>query len=122
MLFRSAPVSFIELGRVKGIAVSGSQRAPRTAAIPTMGEQGYRFDTVGWFGVFAPTGTPPAILKRLTEEINKVQASPEIAARMRDMNFAPPPVISAEDFKRIVQTDLKTWKSIVTDAGITVDN
>lgn len=118
----SSPVPFLEAGRIKGIAVSGNQRSPRTASIPTMGEQGYRFDTVGWFGVFAPAGTPPVIVKRLTDEINKVLGSPEVVARMNSMNFAPPPMVSSEEFRRIVQGDLKTWKSIVSDAGITLDN
>ena len=118
----AAPVPFIESGFIKGIAISGNARSPRTAQIPTMAEQGHRFDAVGWFGVFAPAGTPPAIVKRLTDEINKIQALPEMASRMTFMNFAPPPMISAEEFGRIVVNDLKTWKNIVTDAGITMEN
>lgn len=118
----AAPVPFIESGFIKGIAISGNARSPRTAQIPTMGEQGYRFDAVGWFGVFAPAGTPAAIVKRLSDEINKIQALPEMAQRMTFLNFAPPPQISSDEFRNIVVNDLKTWKSIVTEAGITMEN
>lgn len=118
----AAPVAFIESGFIKGIAISGNARAPRTAQIPTMAEQGHRFDAVGWFGLFAPAGTPPAIVKRLHDEINKIQGTPEMAGRMTFMNFAPPPMISTEEFNKIVLDDLQTWKTIVTDAGITTEN
>lgn len=118
----AAPVPFIESGFIKGIAISGNERGPRTKQIPTMGEQGYRFDAVGWFGLFAPAGTPAAIVKLLHDEISKIQRLPEMADRMTFMNFGPPPMISSEAFSRIVVEDLKTWKSIVTDAGITMDN
>ena len=115
----SAPVPFIESGRIRGIAISGNVRVPRTPDIPTMGEQGYPFDAVGWFGLFAPQGTPQAIIDLLSTEVNRVQRSPEIAARMSTMNFEPPPVKTPAQFRTIVANDLQTWRKIVQDANIT---
>lgn len=118
----AAPVPFIESGKLRAIAVTGKPRLPRTPNVPTLGEQGYPFETVGWFGVFAPAGTPKAIVQRLNEEINKIQALPEMAARVKSMNIASPPTKSADQFRAIVAEDLQVWKKIVADTGITVEN
>ena len=105
-----------------GIAISGTAHVPRTASIATMGEQGYPFESVGWFGVFAPPGTPAAIVQRLTAEINKIQKLPESAEKMTTLNFEPPPVKTAEQFGAIVASDLQTWKKLIMDAGITPED
>jgi tripartite-type tricarboxylate transporter receptor subunit TctC len=117
----AAPVPFLEVGKIRAIAVTGTVRLPRTPKVPTLGEEGYAFDSVGWFGIFAPAGTPKAIVQRLNEEINKIQSQPDMAARVRSLNIAPPPVRSPDDFRAIVAKDLQMWKKIVADAGITSD-
>lgn len=113
------PVPMIEANRIKGIAISGNTRVPRTRNVPTMAEQGYAFDSVGWFGVFGPANLPKAIVSRLNSEINKIQASPEMAKRMETMNLEPPPVKTAEAFKAIVAADVKMWTTIAKDANVT---
>ena len=114
----SAPLPFLRSGKVRGIAISGNVRVPGTPDIATMGEQGFPFDAVGWFGVFAPAATPAAVVRRLNEEINRFQAAAETQSLMARMNFEPPPVKSAAQFRDIVGNDLKTWKKIVTDSNI----
>lgn len=114
----SSPVPFIESGRIRGIAISGNVRVPRTPDIATMGEQGYQFDAVGWFGLFAPQNTPAPIIERLSAEVTRIQRMPEIVAKMSTMNFEPPPVKTAAQFKAIVANDLQMWRKIVQDAGI----
>ena len=115
------PVGMLENKQIKGIAISGNVRAPRTASIGTMAEQGYPFDAVGWFGVFAPTQTPKAIVLRMNAEINKILKTPETAKRMETLNFEPPPHKSVDEFKAILAKDLKTWQGIASDAGIALD-
>ena len=115
------PVPMIESKQLKGIAISGNLRAPRTSGIGTMGEQGYPFDAVGWFGVFAPAQTPRPMVERMNAEINKILKTPEMAKRMEGMNFEPPPVKSVEEFKAIVARDLKTWQTIASEANIELD-
>lgn len=118
----AAPIPFIEAGKMRPIAVTGKTRLSRTPNVPTMGEQGHAFDTVGWFGVFAPTGTPKAIVQRLNEEIMKIQLQPEVAVRVKSLNIAIPPTKSPEQFRSLVVEDTTVWKKIVTDAGITLEN
>ena len=117
----STPVPMIEAKQIKGIAMSGAVRVPRTPGVPTMGEQGYPFDAVGWFGVMGPADMPPALTQRLNREINKILQSPEMAKRMETLNFEPPPNKSADEFKRIVARDIATWKSIAADLKLKLD-
>lgn len=115
-----SPVPLIEKGLIRGIAIVGNVRAPRTKVIATMGEQGHPFSAVGWFGIFAPAGVPQAIAARLTAEVNKIQASEEMAKFMARLNLEPPPVKTQAQFRDIVANDLIVWKKIVDDAGIKV--
>jgi tripartite-type tricarboxylate transporter receptor subunit TctC len=118
----SAPLPFIEAGKVRAIAVTGATRLPRTPNVPTVGEQGYPFESVGWFGVFAPKGTPAAIVQRLSEEINRISHQPDMVARSAALNISPPQAKSPEQFRTIIGHDLQVWKKIVTDAGITPES
>ncbi len=117
----SVAVPFLRSGKVRGIAIVGNVRSPQLADVKTMSEQGYKFNTVGWFGMFAPAGTSPAIAQRLTDAVNKVQASPEIAALMTKLNFEPPPVKSSAQFGEIVRNDLQAWTKIANDAAIRIE-
>ena len=115
----ATPVPMIEANKIKAIAISGSNRVPRTRNVPTMGEQGYAFDSVGWFGVFGPANLPKPITDRLNLEINKIQASTEMAKRMEMMNLEAPPVKTSEEFKAIISADIKMWTSIAKESNIT---
>lgn len=112
------PVPMLESNKVKGIAISGNSRAPRTQNIPTMAEQGYPFDSVGWFGVFGPANLPKQITDRLSIEINKIQKSSEMMKRMEGLNLERPPVKTADEFKSIISHDIMTWSSIAKDSNI----
>jgi tripartite-type tricarboxylate transporter receptor subunit TctC len=118
----AAPLAFIETHKVRPIAVTGATRLPHSPSVPTMGEQGYPFETVGWFGVFAPKGTPAQIVQTLAGEINRIQAQPDMVARITSLNVSPPTVNTPEQFGRVVTADFQTWKRIVADAGIKLDN
>lgn len=115
------PVPMLEARQIKGIAISGNVRVPRTATIATMAEQGYPFDAVGWFGVFGPANLPKPILERLNGEINKIQKSPEMMKRMEGLNLEPPPVKTPEEFKAIIATDVKVWSSIARESHISAE-
>ena len=116
-----SPVPFVRSGKVRAIAVSGSVRFPQLPDVKTMAEQGYKFDQVGWFGIFAPAGTDPAIVKRLSEEINKVQKSPQMAALMKSLNLASPPVKTPEQFSEMISGDSQIWAKIAADSKVRLE-
>ena len=117
----ATPVPMLEARQMKGIAISGGTRVPRTANIATMGEQGYPFDAVGWFGVLGPADMPAGLTQRLNTEINKILQSPDMGKRMETMNFEPPPKKTAEEFKKIIVKDIAIWKSIATDINLQME-
>jgi tripartite-type tricarboxylate transporter receptor subunit TctC len=118
----AAPLPFIESGRLRPIAVTGTVRLPRSPNVPTFSEQGHHFEPVGWFGVFAPAGTPAAIVARLNTEINRIQQQPDMVAKVTALNIAAPPTKSSDQFRSTLLHDLQQWRKIVTETGITTEN
>lgn len=116
-----AALPFLRTGKVRGIAINGTVRAPLAPDAATLVEQGYKFDTVGWLGMFAAAGTDPAVVKRFSEEIRRAQSTTEMAALMNGINLEPPPNKTQAEFRDIVANDLATWKRIAMDARIAVD-
>ena len=114
-------VPFIQTGKVRAIAVNGELRTPQLPELRTMGEQGYPFPLMGWQGIFAPAGTPDAIVKRVNAEIAKIQTLPELKAAYLKMNTVAPPPTTPEQFRAMISRDLVEWRKIAQDAKITLD-
>jgi tripartite-type tricarboxylate transporter receptor subunit TctC len=75
----------IQGGRLKPLAIGGDQRLPLLPDVPTFTEQGYPGVPAGaWFGLFAPAGTPPAIVNRLAAEVTAILNSPDFKAKQVD--------------------------------------
>jgi len=108
-----ATLPHIRSGKFKALAVSGTRRAPLTPEVPLLSEQGIRFTTDSWYGVFAPAGTPEAIVQRLNAEINRVLKLPEMRERFTQMNMGESPPKSPEEFATTVRTDIQVWGEIV---------
>lgn len=117
----STPLPHLASGKLRAIAVNGAARAPKMPEVPTMGEQGHAFPAVGWQGIFSPTGTPPAITRRINEEVQRILASDEMKGMMARMNLEPTPVWGSERFATQLRDDLSTWKAIVTDGKIRME-
>jgi tripartite-type tricarboxylate transporter receptor subunit TctC len=117
----ASPIPHIRSGKLLAIGATGSGRGPALPDVPTVSEQGYKFDTDGWYGVFAPTGTPPAIAKRMNEEINRILATDEMKQKFRAQNMLIPPEKSADQFARTVKADIETWQSIAKRINLKID-
>jgi tripartite-type tricarboxylate transporter receptor subunit TctC len=68
----------VKSGKAKLLAIADRERHPDYPNVPLISETFPDFAIVGWFGLFAPAGTPPAMVKRINEEVTKVSASPEL--------------------------------------------
>ena len=117
----SSPLPFIQQGKLRAIAINGDQRNPQLPDLHTMTEQGYPFSALGFQGIFAPVGTPAAIVQRLNTEVNKVLATPEYQATLRRLNIATPPALTPTQFRDLVESNLKIWKKVTTDAHIQLE-
>jgi len=113
----ASPIPHMRAGRLVGLGQTGSQRWPATQDVSTLSEQGYKFEADGWYGVFAPAGTPTQIIDRLNEEINRLQKSDEVRQKMEVQNMIVPPSRSAKEFAASIKKDAAIWQGLakVTD-------
>jgi len=100
---------FIKEGKVRGLAVTSTMRAAAAPELPTVSESGLPgFESLAWFSVLAPAGTPPAVLQRLETELQKAMATPALKERVAMMG-AMPGVQTAAGFVRVIETETKRW-------------
>jgi tripartite-type tricarboxylate transporter receptor subunit TctC len=123
LMFDNLPSSLgqIKAGKLRPIAVTSAQRAPALPDIPTIAESGLPgFEATSWFGVLAPAGTPPDIVKRLNGEIDKWLQSPEA----KDKLLAQGAVAaggSPEDFAGYIRSETDKWAKVIKASGAKVD-
>jgi tripartite-type tricarboxylate transporter receptor subunit TctC len=108
----------LKAGRVIPIAVTGAQRAKALPNVPTIAESGFPgYDITPWYGVAAPAGTPPAIIKGLSVELGKILQSPEIQAAYAAQGLDAA-ATTPERFRTLMQEAITTSQKIVKDVGI----
>jgi tripartite-type tricarboxylate transporter receptor subunit TctC len=111
----------IKDNRLRALAVTGSERSPELPDAPSMVEAGFPDVNVKiWAGVFAPVGTPPAIVKKLEVALQAAIKDPDVSAKLRGMAVNPGR-ISAEEFRKIIDTDIEAYKKVVKDANLTFE-
>ena len=110
---------YVASKRVKPLAITAAKRHPDFPQVPTMTEAGVNgFDNVGaWFGIVAPTGTPPAVVARLNAAIDRSLSKPEVRERLVGMGMVPvggPPAA----FKSFLEQDSARWTALIKAADI----
>lgn len=110
----------IKAGRVNALAVSTAKRHPSMPDVPALAESYPQFDTVAWFGVLAPAGTPSAIIDRVNGAINKALAQPEIKTRLATLGCDPAPG-TADSLSARIQNDVTRWKKLAAEKQIRAD-
>ena len=111
----------IKAGKLRALAVGGEQRRKAMPDVPTMGELGYPgFEIEGWLGVFVPAATPKEIVKKLSDELARIVASPEGIAGIETLSLVPVGG-SPEDFEKAARRDLDKWADVVKQTGVKAD-
>ncbi|MCW5641614.1 MAG: tripartite tricarboxylate transporter substrate binding protein [Rhodoferax sp.] len=109
-------------GKMKAIAISGPYRVPQLPNVATMTEQGIKFDLVAWYGLFAPAGTPAAIVDALNKEVIRQLKTPEVVERWsKALGLSEMPLKTPEQFQQTVRDDIREWGAIVKAGNIKVD-
>ena len=107
----------IKSGRLRALAVTSEKRLPGFDDIPTVAETYPGYEVIGWFSIFTPTGTPPAIVEQVNRDVNTVMQGPELVARLADMGIYPRTgnVAAARQF---FQAQRGVMKRIVATLGL----
>jgi len=114
-------IAQIRAKRVRALAVSTRERAPAIPDVPTAAEAGVKgYEAIGWFGLFAPGGTPPAIVQQMSSDVSKIMATP--AMRERALQEGATPIGSTPaEFTKFVHAEIAKWTKIIHDAGIRLE-
>jgi tripartite-type tricarboxylate transporter receptor subunit TctC len=111
----------IKADRVRALAVTTAQRSSLVPDLPTIAEAGLPgFETVAWFGLFAPAGTPREIVARIRDEVAKIVQQSDIRERIVTLGGEPVGNTPAE-FATIVRGDVAKWKGVAKAANIVAD-
>ena len=117
----STPLPFIRNGRLKPIAVSSATRVAELPQVPTIAEAGFpgvADDT--WIAMFAPAGTPPAIIQRLNEAINQMLQTADMRERLGAMAFESVGG-TTQQFGDYLKAEIAKWGKVVRDGNIRPD-
>ncbi len=108
-------------GKVRPIAVTGPKRFSELPETPTIAESGLPgYNVTGWYGFYAPAGTPPQIVKRLNDEARKGLYSAEVKDKLEKTGNEP--VVSTPDeFVAFMRTEIDKWAKVVKSANIRVE-
>jgi tripartite-type tricarboxylate transporter receptor subunit TctC len=117
----TAALPQVQSGKLQALAVTSAERAPHLPDVPTMRELGYPdFVMYGWSMLFAPAGTPQAIIAKLHDDIAKVVAQPDVAKIIADLG-SEPQALSLDELKIYVRREAAYFGGIVKASGARVD-
>ncbi|MCX7138123.1 MAG: tripartite tricarboxylate transporter substrate binding protein [Proteobacteria bacterium] len=123
LMFASAPSAMphIKTGRLRALAMTGSQQSAAVPGVPTIAESGLPgFETYGWYGVLAPAGTAPPIIARVHGAIIKAMAAPEVMERIvADGSEAV--AGTPEQFADYIKRDIPKWAKVIKESGARAD-
>ena len=112
----------IRAGKLKALAVTGSERVPSLPNVPTMIESGLpTYEVTGWFGFWLPAGTPRAVVAKLNGELTRIARLPDVKARAEEQGVDLAKPLSPQEYSAYVQSELIKWRGIIRDAGAKLD-
>ena len=111
----------IATGKLRALGQAGRKRLESMQAVPTMAEQGLKdFEVIGWFGLYSPAGTPPAIIARLNAEVTRLLAVQEVREKFLALGLeaasSTPEALAARG-----REDAAKWSRVIKAAGIRLD-
>jgi tripartite-type tricarboxylate transporter receptor subunit TctC len=122
MLFDSlaSVMPHVKAGNVRPLAVNAPQRSPLLPEVPTLAEAGLpAFDRYTWFGMFAPAGTPPEVVRRLQAEVAAALKAPDLRERF-DAVGAEPVGSTPEQFVERIRSDSVKWAEVIRAGNVKV--
>ncbi len=111
---------FVQSGKIKMIATTAPRRIKTLPDLPTVAESLPGFEAAGWYGFFAPAGTPRPVLEKLNAEIVKAVSSPDLSTRIENLGLVPAPQ-SLDEAARFVSAEAVKWTRAVKASGASAD-
>jgi len=107
--------------KLRALATTGEKRSPIMPDVPTIAESGVPGYAAGsWYGYVAPAKTPPAILRKLSDDIVQISNTPAFADQLKNNVGAEPDTMPAEKFGQFLNAEIDKWARVIKVTGITV--
>jgi len=123
LLVHNAPVLLphIKAGTLRPLAITSLERSPSAPDVPTMSEAGIKdFEITAWFGFMAPAGTPKPIIEKISKDIARIIAIPDV--RDRILAQASEPISNTpEQYRAFIAQETKKWSEVIKQANIKAD-
>jgi len=107
-------------GTVRALGVTSPQRWPGVPDVPAIAETVPGFESVGFYGISAPKGTPPEIVEILNKAVGEALRDPKVVERLTTIGGIPKPMTPAE-FGKLIEVETEKWRKVVEFAGVSVD-
>jgi tripartite-type tricarboxylate transporter receptor subunit TctC len=119
LAFSSIPtvLTHVQAGRLKMLGTGGAKRSPALPGIPPVADTVPGFELVTWYAIFAPAGTPAAIVNRLNGEIAKVLKDADIQKRFGEQGLETT-LMTPQELKRYTESDVSRWTRLIKAANI----
>ncbi len=115
-------IQYVKAGRLRPIAVSTLKRLASLPEVPTVAESGVPgYEVTTWYGMFAPAGTPPAIVRKVFMEVARIVRLPDIKERLDGMGTEETTNASPEEFAAMVRADIAKYAKVIKAAGLRID-
>jgi tripartite-type tricarboxylate transporter receptor subunit TctC len=111
----------VKAGKLRALAVTSSKRVKLFPDVPAIAEFFPGYEVSIWLGIWAPAGTPEAVLTRLHAEANRVLALPEVGERIRAVGGAEPWIATREEFSAVIKRDYARYGTLVKRIGVRID-
>lgn len=112
----------VQAGKLRALAVSTAKRSALLPELPTVSESGVPgYDFSVWYGLFAPAGTPEAVISKLADETLRILSEPQVRKALLDRGIE---VIGEgpREFARSYEAEQKTWTGLIAETGIRIAN
>ena len=114
----NAGMNLVKDGKLTALGVSTKTRADVLPGVPTIAEQGLpAYDMTLWFGMWAPAGTPSAVVQKLNAQVNAIVQHPEVREQFAKLGIQPVPM-KTDEFARFVRDEIAVYRRIVQQANI----
>jgi tripartite-type tricarboxylate transporter receptor subunit TctC len=110
----------VRAGTLRALGVTSPQRWPGVPDVPAIAETVPGFESVGFYGISAPKGTPPEIVALLNKAVGEALKDPKLAARLAEVGGLPMPMTPPE-FGKLIADETEKWRKVVEFAGVSVD-
>jgi len=114
----AALLPFLKRGDLRPLAVSAGKRVRGLEDVPTLAETYPGFEYVGWFALFAPTGTPAAIVQKANRDVDRVLNDPEVAQRLFDLGLVNEGAGTPEQLNEFLRAERTRWAKLASDIGL----